>query len=175
MKSRVKRHTVVQPQDQSYRLIPLTKNQNSIIDTEDFKCISQWNWQAMWNERSKTFYARRSIKGKKEIWMHRFILNCASSEQTDHANGNGLDNRRENLRKCTNQQNQRNRMVQCNNSLGFKGVCRTVTKNNRYRAYIYCNKKQYSLGSFATPEEAAHAYNRAAKELHGEFVRLNPQ
>lgn len=92
--------------------------------------------------------------------------------QTDHINGNTLDNRKENLRICSIAENGRNRKIQKNNTSGYsgvsymKGVC-------KWQATICVNKNKIYLGVFETAEESARAYDSAAKEYFGEFARLN--
>jgi hypothetical protein len=105
--------------------------------------------------------------------MHRLILNINSRHvHIDHINGNGLDNRRENIRVCTLAENNRNRRSYKNNRIGFKGVSETV-QGKRWNARITNNGNVLSLGSHSSPEEAARAYDTAAKKLHGEFANLN--
>jgi hypothetical protein len=164
----VKRHAVTQPVDKPYRFIPLTQGQNAIVDVMDFDRLMQWHWQAQWTPSTKGFYARGG--GRKKVLMHRFILGCESSEQVDHKNHDTLDNRRENLRTCSNTQNTQNSRVQKGMS-GFKGV--KLLPSGNWFARITSNGKQISLGTFATREQAAHTYNEAAKLYHGEFAHIN--
>ncbi len=174
---RVRRHEVIQPPDKSYRLIPLTQGQNAIVDAEDFEWLSHWNWCAGWDGASKTFYAQRGIrkKGKtKIIKMHREILQCRHGEFCDHANHNGLDNRKANLRKCTNAENARNARPKKSNRTGFKGVLIAARcKFRKYTADITFERQRHLLGYFRSAEEAAHAYDEAAKKFHGRFAFLN--
>lgn len=101
-------------------------------------------------------------------YMHRVILGLTSPNQiSDHINGNKIDNRRANLRVCTRTENNRNRRGVIRKN-GYKGV---YLQTNTGRWAAEANHKY--LGAFATAEEAALAYNRAALELHGEFARLN--
>ncbi len=172
MKRRMKRHTVVQPLDQSYRLIPLTQGQNAIVDAEDYDFLMQWNWTACWDPKVKTFYAYRriTVNGKSiSISMHRALLNC-DTPHTDHADGNGLNNRRSNLRPCSVSQNIQNMNKRKYGKSGFKGVSR---KGRRWRARIRINGVPTLLGNYNTPEEAAAAYNKAAEEHFGEFAHIN--
>lgn len=116
-------------------------------------------------------YRRCRILAHRLAWMLSFgdWPPC----EVDHINFNQKDNRIVNLRLASTTDNQRNRTVQSNSSTGIKGVAfnRQIRK---YTAKITANKKQYHLGSFETSDEAAHAYNKAAIRLHGEFARLNP-
>ena len=171
-KYRVKRHSVTQPLNKPYRFIPLTQGQNAIVDAEDFEWLSQWNWRAKWNDDTKTFYAHSWRAG----WMHRLILGCGIGEEGDHADGNTLNNRRYNLRKCTHSQNQQNKPKQrlARGSSVYKGV-KFDGRNrvNQWIARITTNGKSVWIGGFPTPEDAARAYDHKARELHGEFAHLN--
>jgi hypothetical protein len=167
---------VPQPLDQSIRLIPLTKNQNAIVDADDYEWLNQFNWCA-YHTRNKWYAVRR--QAKMTIPMHREILNNCQGE-IDHKDGNGLNNTKSNLRICTHAQNQANQRLQRGRI--FKGICYTpITRCGKYvgrrtkpwLAVIKLNQKQKHLGYFATQEEAARAYDKAAKELFGEFARTN--
>ena len=170
MKCRVKRHTVVQPLDQSYRLIPLTQGKSCIVDAEDFKWLSAYNWCASKGNNGR-FYAVRKCK-KKTTCMHRQILGCKPDEQADHRNNDGLDNRRINLRKCTHAENERNRGKTQRNSSGFKGV-HWFRPTRQWRAAIQSDGKMQHIGLFKKVEDAARAYDKKARELHGSFAHTN--
>jgi len=163
------RQSVIQPLNKSYRFIPLTRNKNAIVDVEDFEWLSQWNWHARLTRNSNTFYAARTDWGQK-IFMHREVLGCKT--EVDHKNGDALDNRKQNLRKSTHAQNMCNVGTPSNNTSGFKGVS-WGRRENKWRSYITLHGKQKHLGFFPNKEDAAHAYDEAAKILHGEFARLN--
>jgi hypothetical protein len=172
----IQRHEVVQPLDQSYRLIPLTRGQNAIVDVQDFEWLSKWNWFAHWSESSGTFYAeRREAKesapsGKSpqmQVKMHRVILNCGPCEEADHRNHNGLDNRRENLRRCTKTQNSQNRRCYKSSKSRRRGV---YPYGNRWQAAIQSNGVRKRLGIFDSIEDAAAAYREAAFLLHKQFA-----
>jgi hypothetical protein len=166
MKKRMKRHAVVQPLDQSYKIIALTQGQNALVSTEDYDFLMQWNWHAHWRTSTKSFYACRVV-GRGQIGMHAAVLRCGQKE-ADHRNHDTLDNRRENLRKSTVSQNAINR--QWKSIRGYKGVGRFKKK---WGARIQVNGTRKFLGLFSSAEEAARAYDSAAKELHGEFANLN--
>ena len=93
--------------------------------------------------------------------------------QVDHINGDRSDNRICNLREVSNSQNQMNAGLNSRNTSGRKGIWWSKDES-RWRAHIIVDKKKLYLGSYKTPDEAAHAYNKAAVHLHGEFARLNP-
>lgn len=99
--------------------------------------------------------------------MHREVNRTQKGMQTDHVNGNKLDNRRANLRSATPAQNRANRGKTVRNKTGLKGV--GTYRNGKYRAVL--GKKH--LGYFDTPEAAHNAYVEAAKEIHGDFARFN--
>ncbi len=88
----------------------------------------------------------------------------------DHVNGNGADNRRANLRIATRSQNGANRGPQKNNTSGYKGVSRD---KQRWQASITVMGVCHRIGGFDTPEEAAVAYDIRAREVFGEYAKLN--
>ena len=90
----------------------------------------------------------------------------------DHINGNPLDNRKSNLRICTNAENQRNKGVYKNNKSGYKGV-HWFKRDKKWQAQIKHNNKSIHIGLYEDKEEAARAYDKKAKELHGNFKNLN--
>ena len=91
--------------------------------------------------------------------------------QADHCDGNGLNNRRVNLRACKNTENQWNARIRADNTSGFKGVI-WQEDMMKWRARIKVNGKLKHLGYYSTPKEAHAAYCRAAIELHGEFANF---
>src|SRR5580765_4530576 len=174
-KRRVVRHEVVQPLDQSYRLIPLTQGQNAIVDIEDYDWLSEWNWFAKFDKQLQAFYAARNgPRGgvSRYIPMHRVILSCTNGEECDHKNHNTLDNRRKNLRKCSHSENSKNQKTRKNNAYGFKGI--SFRKDSgRWRSWICFNGKKINLGHFDNAVKAARAYDKAAKVYFREFAHLN--
>ena len=147
-----------------------------LIDDEDFDLILEYGI-TIWKAPNKATYYARFTKGKmRNKPIHRIILN--TRKQVDHINGNGLDNRRENLREATTQQNCRNRKRK-NSTSKFGGVSlkKDVIKGkvySRWVARIQISKtERLQLGSFKTEIDAAKAYDKAAKKYFGEFARLN--
>ena len=171
------------------KTIKLSKNQITLVDDEDFEYLNQWKWMAKYrNSRNKHlgFYACRQVKSLKEgsrqrvQWMHKLILGIDNLPvKGDHINGEGLDNRRINLRAATNVENQRNtRTTKSPTSSKYKGVMYAAnSRKNPWRAYIHTTvnevKINYHLGVFRSQEDAAKAYDKKAKELFGEFANLN--
>jgi hypothetical protein len=148
--------------------IKLTHGKFAIVDNDDFDMLSEHKWCAV--KKSKTFYAVSRINGKV-VYMHHLILSIRKNQVIDHIDGNGLNNRRENLRRATRQQNLLNRGVQKNNSSGKKGVtyCRQTKK---WRAIIAYKRKQVCLGRHESKELASMAYKRAAKKYHKQFAKV---
>ena len=111
-----------------------------------------------------------------QIPMYRIVLQRSkgkSTKHTDHANNNGLDNQRRNLRYATRSQNRCNAKLQCNNTSGYKGVG-WYEKGHNWRARIRVNNTLIHLGCFKYKTQAARAYNKAAKKYHKQFAKLNP-
>lgn len=153
--------------------ISLTQNQTALVDDADFDTLNKWGWQAQWSPHTKSFYAtRREPVTRKLILMHRQILGLSASYQGEHKNQITLDNRRENLRPASNQQNAFNRRKQRNGKSRFKGVC-FHKASNLWVAQINHDGKREHLGCFENPEFAAIAYNFAAAEYYGEFASVN--
>jgi hypothetical protein len=172
MKRRVRRHEVVQPLDQSYKIIPLTQGQNALVDSTDYEWLNQWNWAARWDEDTQGFYAYRGQWDNgtvRCIFMHDAILGCKG---VDHRNHDTLDNRRQNILKATSSQNSCNRRIRSDNTSGFKGVAFNK-ESRKWKTMITVQKKRIFLGYFASPEQAAKVYDEAAKKYHGEFANLN--
>ena len=118
-------------------------------------------------------YAKGTNRVEVFTRIHRLLLGATNPKmQVDHINGNKLDNRKENLRLATNQQNQHNVGKRKNNTSGYKGVS-WYRKRKKWKAAIKHNKKSIHLGYYDTPEEASRAYDKAAVEFFGEFAHLN--
>lgn len=151
--------------------IKLTQGKVAIVDDEDFEFLSQWKWYVH-GSGPRTCYAERKSEGDhKRVPMHRVIMNTPKGLFTDHINGNGLDNRRCNLRICTTAENQYNARRRHSNRSGFKGVYYDKAVG-KWRAAITINQKKIHLGRKDTPQEAHQLYVEAAKKHFGEFARF---
>ena len=137
----------------------------AIVDDVDFDYLNQWKWCFHSN------YAAGRKQGKYTA-MHTLIMNTPRGREVDHINGNGLDNRQENLRIVNRGQNRMNCKKSKNNNSGYKGVG-WFEKAKKWRAQIQFNKKRIHLGVFNNPMKAAKFYDKKAKELFGEYAKLN--
>ena len=156
------------------REIPLTKGKVALIDDGDFDRVIQNNWIAV-EEWPGIWYAisnRPKGSHPQKFRLHRFILQAPQGVQVDHRNGDGLDNRKENLRLATPSQNQQNRHNLSLNTSGYRGVT-WHKKCQKWQSVIKLNGKNYYLGLYINPESAASAYDLKVIELFGEFARLN--
>lgn len=145
-------------------------------DEEDADLVSIYDWYIML--AGHTFYAFTVLytKERQSAGMHRIVMGLEDNKYViDHINHDGLDNRKENLRICTSQQNSWNRSVSGRGTSKYKGVIFSSenNRNKRWKAQIKVNYKRLDLGWYWTEEEAALAYNKAALEHFGEFACLN--
>jgi HNH endonuclease len=137
----------------------------ALVDDEDYEFLSQWNWSAVSTHRRNSGYAMRlDNRTGKTFLMHRVILDAPSGAEVDHINGNGLDNRRANLRFATRQQGQANRRVFKSNKSGFKGV---------HFDKVTGKWKMVFSAHFDTAEEAARTYDKLAKMVFGDYAKGN--
>jgi hypothetical protein len=154
--------------------IPLTQGQIALVDDEDYAYLSQWEWYAQ--RSSNTWYAGRKVPNgtNRQLtrWMHIDIIRPDGGLEVDHHNRNGLDNQRSNLRVATHAQNQHNAGRRRDNSSGYKGVS-WRSDSQKWGASICLQGKVTRLGSFAAAEDAAHAYDAAARAHFGKFARCN--
>ena len=155
------------PQDDGARFIPLTQGKFAIVDADDYDRLAKYEWYCQ--KDGNTFYAYRSKPAR--LAMHREITKAPKGMLVDHIDGNGLNNRKSNVRVCTRAQNAWNRRPLANCRSRYKGV--TEHKTGKWQAHITASRKTYHLGSFDDEAEAALAYDRKAKELFGEFAYLN--
>ena len=168
---------------ENVNLIPLCKGGKPIpglfakVDAADYPWLSKYRWYVL-GRRQKKPYARTSFPipgGAAVMYMHRWIL--GAEQPVDHINGDGLDNRRCNLRVATLRKNNWNvpkRLTRSGKpaSSKFKGVYRPANSKKWWAKITHDGKRQV-LGQFDTEEEAARVYNEAAARLFGEFAFMN--
>jgi len=153
--------------------IPLTQGKVALVDDADYDNVAKYQWYA--KSSYHQWYAVRhgyTTEGKRPCFlMHRAIMEACRRQEIDHVNGNGLDNRRCNLRFCTRTENQRNRWSTSGSSQ-YKGVG-WHAQVCKWQAQIQIDGKVRYLGVFLNEEEAACAYDVAAHQYFGEFARCN--
>ena len=152
--------------------VPISRGMVALVDDQDLELVSRYSWTAKLDHLVwyATTHARHSDNRRYVLLMHRLILPGVA--RIDHRNGNGLDNRRENLRPCTVRQNTRNQRPHTNSSSRFLGVC-WHKRDGVWQAAIKPDGKNIHLGSFRSETDAARAYDVAASRYYGEFARLN--
>lgn len=149
-------------------LIKLPEGLYTFVDDIDYERISMSKWTIKRN-KNDVAYARTYSYGMDGISMQNFILGVPGT--VDHIDGDSLNNSRSNLRSCSHSSNCQNARMRKNKQVQAKGV---RMHGNKFSAVIKANKIQFSLGNYGDKDIAAHAYNKAAVKLHGEFARLNP-
>ena len=151
--------------------ITLTQGHEAIIDAADVPLVQVKNWYAA--VKSNTVYARGeggNATKRHRVFIHNVIMGNSKGLFVDHIDGDGLNNRRCNMRLATRAQNMRNQKKNSRNTSGLKGVSFDKRREKWY-AKIKLNRIEKFLGYFASPEEAHAVYFAASRELHGEFGR----
>ncbi len=156
----------------------------AFVDDDDFDKVNEIKWWLSVG-RSGTKYARTRVN-KEDISMHVMIMGKGDKPMIDHKDGNGLNNQKENLRFCTNSENQKNKKSKGLSK--YLGVCPITTRKKYYRkktnewvvhewfsfhVHININGKSTHVGAFKNEIDAAKAYNKAALLHHKEFANLN--
>ena len=147
--------------------IKLTKSKYTVVDNKDYEYLSQFKWFCKKDFRTGIFYAARSIPGKT-IFMHRIILKTPIGKITDHIDGDGLNNLRNNLRIVAHCENSRNRGVNKNNTSGIKGVYK---RGKKWVANIRFNYKLIHLATWFSKEEAMEIRKKAVLKYFKQYAR----
>ncbi len=154
----------------AHGFVSLTRGYVALFSPEDLAIVAERPWFIKMNKGGA--YAAAAFRepgAYRTRVMHRVIM--PDWPKVDHANRDRLDNQRHNLRQCSDQQNSRNRKARCNSATGLKGVS-FHKATGKWRAVIYA-EKQVSLGLFASPQQAAKAYDAAAIRMFGDFAATN--
>ncbi len=162
--------------------IVLTQGQVALVDDEDYEDLIKMKWHAWYNKNGDSFYAHHSVyngagKSPSVIRMHRYLMKVVNPKiKVDHIDGNTLNNQKNNLRVCESHQNNTNMLsLRSDNSTGYRGVTKYFYNGRKkWTAALSVKGKKFRLGYFDSPEEAARAFDKAARELYGEFCgKLN--
>lgn len=157
------------------KVIKLTQGYETLVDDADYEELAKYSWYYKKSPDGKGGYAvRNSEYGKDKrrttLRLHRQLMDTPPGFETDHANGNKLDNRRSNLRIVTKNQNQWNRRKQRGSSR-YKGVSWNK-QNQRWHVSLQLNGKKVWLGYYRTEEEAGEAYKAGVSKFFGKYGRF---
>lgn len=150
----------------------IVKGKTVLFDWVDAAIVNSRKWTLL-SGRGGEYVA--SKQGNKWTFLHREIMEPGEGIVVDHINGNKMDNRRLNLRSATREQNTWNRKIQggmAPNKTGWIGTFYNK-KNKRWFSAISSKGKSIFLGTFDCAEDAARAYDKKARELRGEWAKLN--
>jgi hypothetical protein len=157
------------------REIPLSQGKVALVDDEDFEWLSQWKWSLTHNYAFRRLRKAEDVacgqrRSSTHVTMHRAIMRPPVALDVDHINGDGLDNRRMNLRVASQQENLRNQG--CVAGSGFKGVY--LHKRDRcFNVVMRIDGAVKYLGYFKDAEKAARFYDDVARRHHGRFACVN--
>lgn len=128
----------------------------TVVDEAGIAFLTAYRWRSRVDPKNGVVYVSASIRygqgRRRRVHLHRLVAGAREGEVTDHIDGDGLNNRRANLRRCQSAQNGRNRRKNLNSSAPYKGVCQ-IKATGRWRAGIKVNYKRIHLGCYATAEE----------------------
>lgn len=155
----------------------LGAGKKALVDEEDYNKLNNRKWHL-----GKFGYPASYDPfgdGKRVEMLHRVVLNLQKGELADHIDGNPLNCQKSNLRKCSWRENTRNRTKSKGKSSKYLGVCKRVIRYKdkkyppTYSSQIMVDDKYIHIGTFKDEEMAAKAYDKKAKELFGDFAKLN--
>jgi len=153
------------------KTIQLHGGVSTLVDDDDYARLKNLKIQKHQVSKGR-YYACIRHSDYSRTYLHRFIVSSDKGAKVDHINGNALDNRKKNLRVCSQAENVRNSKKRTHSKQPYKGICNTRGANTWY-ARIRCGKKTYTDCGHATPELAAKSYDKLAKKMHGKFASLN--
>lgn len=161
--------------------MPLTQGHVALVDDIDAALVQSISWEASVSS-SGTIYAQHVRAGGDRIKMHRLITSAAQGLVVDHRDGDGRNNTRSNLRVCSQLDNARNRTAYAARKRaagGYLGVSFNA-RAKRWVAVIHAGERTdtgearaIALRTHDTAEQAARAYDAAARHYFGEFAALN--
>lgn len=159
------------------REIPLIGGATALVSDCDYERLSKYKWRLMLVHRNRYAVRHVSANGKqKAILLHRDVMG-SDSQDVDHHNADGLDNRRENLRPCSHRQNsmgQRKSLTPKTSK--YKGVYMAERASGKnWKAQLKTGSLSFDLGNYETEEQAARQYDRLARVLFGRYARTNEQ
>lgn len=152
--------------------IELTQGKTAIVDDDDYEWLSKHKWYYNDGYAARRVFVGDGSSRSSIVLMHRLLLPPQPGLYSDHVNGNGLDNRRSNLRYATMAENNHNLRRHKDGSSRYKGVC-WCPQRSAWRASICINRRQTHIGYFDNEEDAARQYNEKAMQHYGEFAKLN--
>lgn len=155
--------------------IPLSGGMFALVDESDATRVNEKFWTGFANKKNNVRYALfREHPSKKTVFLHNWLLDVPPGKVVDHANGNGLDCRRVNMRICSPTENRRNLSKwKCTTSSQFKGVHFAPRYRMQWAAAISVNHRTIHIGRFPTEIAAAKAYDTEATKRFGKFAKLN--
>jgi hypothetical protein len=158
------------------KLIKLNNGYAATVDDDDYNELIKFKWFVV--KRGGLRYAKRmalknDLNCPTQISMHRQIMGVVNTKKIiDHKNRNALDNRKQNLRECTQSENSKNRKSRILSTSIYLGV-HWCKRSKKWKAVIDHNGVKNYLGIFINEIDAAKAYDKAAKKYHKEFANLN--
>jgi hypothetical protein len=152
--------------------VTLTQGKVALVDRVDLETIAPHRWYA--RNQHRAWYAQTNVPlpSGKRTTMQMHLLLLRDAESVDHINGDGLDNRRANLRAASRTDNNHNARKRLDNTSGFKGVS-WCKRDRSWLAQIGINGRRTCIGRYATPELGARAYDAAARAHFGAYAALN--
>lgn len=154
-----------------FALLVLKGGEIALIDIDDAEKVASCEWRLSDRKKLHNTYVVRV--GVGTVQLHRFIKNLVrnDSQVVDHIDGDTLNNRRANLRVCTQSENTKNFRTRSYRGSEFTGVSRK--QSGSYQARIFCNGKGLYLGTFSKQEDAVKAYQAAAQKHFGKYASAN--